>query len=316
MKDYSNDLKNQHIDKKGIYTVRFISTDCLFCKEKREHVLYPARLYNNSFTDYTFSARRSRKREHYRIVKCSTCQLVRSNPVVSEDMIDSLYAHSKFIFSDEAPYVASTYAILLKRLMNKYNIKLNSLLELGCSSGFFLNEALSIGFNDVVGFEPSRDCYQRAEDRIKGRIINDIYKPELLKDKKFDLVCIFHLIDHLYNPQAVISSLTQALNVPHGYLLIICHDVESWSVKLLGGQNPMFDIEHIYLFSKKTIAMLLEGAGFRVLEVESLPNTYPFGYWLRMLPAGNKIVSVLPKCMQNIPIKIKAGNLYIFCKKG
>lgn len=306
MKYNTNDLKNQH----------FISTRCLFCKEESERILYPAHLYNNSFTDYTFSARRWRKREHYQIVKCNTCQLVRSNPVVSEDMINSLYASSKFIFSDEAPYVAGTYAILLKRLMNKYNLKLNNLLELGCSSGFFLNEALSMGFNDVVGFEPSRDCYQGAKDHIKGHIINDIYKPELLKNKKFDLICTFHLLDHLYNPKAVLSSLAEVLNVTRGYLLLVCHDVESWSVKLLGGQNPMFDIEHIYLFSKKTAAMLLEDGGFRILEAQSLPNTYPFGYWLRMLPAGNKIVSVLPAWMQNIPIKIKAGNLYIFCKKG
>lgn len=313
MTDGNNNLKNQIADKKENYC--FIPTHCLFCRKEEDRILYPASLYNGSFTGYTFSARRLRKLEHYQIVKCNNCKLIRSNPVVSESMINSLYAQSKFIFSDEAPYAARTYARLLKRLMYKYDIKLKNLLEIGCSSGFFLDEALSIGFNDVVGFEPSTDCYQRARKHIRGRIINDIYKPELLGNKKFDLVCSFHVFDHLYNPKAVLSSLIEILN-PQGYILIVCHDAESWSAKLLGRHSPIFDIEHIYLFSKKTVTMLLEGVGFRVLEVESLPNTYPFGYWLRMLPAGNKIVSVLPNCMQNIPVKINAGNLYIICKKG
>ena len=124
-------------------------------------------------------------------------------------------------------------------------------------------------------------------------IINDIYKPALLGDRKFDAICSFHVIDHLRDPKSTVESFAEVLN-PGGYVLIVCHDVESWSAKLLDGHSPIFDVEHIYLFSRKTLVLLLERAGFTCLEVDSLANTYPLGYWLRMLPVVNKISATIP----------------------
>jgi len=293
----------------------FINTKCLFCNYENDQVIYPPRLNPSSFTNYTFSARRKRKREHYQIVLCKGCSLVRSNPVHDENTINSLYRSSLLIYSEEIPYVSSTYASLLTNFISIYKLNIHSLLEIGCGPGFFLEKTIDLGIPEVVGFEPSKECCRLAPEKIKGKIINDLFKPKLLDNKKYDIACLFHIIDHLKDPKETLISIKEVLN-PKGYILIVCHDVESWSAKLLGSFSPIYDVEHIYLFSKKTIVMLLEKAGFEVLEIGSLFNTYPLSYWMRMLPIEKNVLRFIPKFLKDIPVSLKAGNLYLYGKKN
>jgi SAM-dependent methyltransferase len=146
-------------------------------------------------------------------------------------------------------------------------------------------------------------------------IINDVYKPELVGDSKFDLACAFHIMDHLTDPEEALLSLGEGLK-PGGHVLIVCHDVESWTAKLLGSHSPIFDVEHVYLFSQSTMALLMRSTGFEVIEVGSLSNRYPLGYWMRMLPLVSTVVDLLPKFITNADIDIKAGNLYALGKKS
>ncbi len=295
----------------------FTETKCLFCDHAEDSLLYPQRIGKDTFSGYSFSARRERKREHYRIVRCNKCGLVRSNPILDENKLSDLYSESSFIFSDEAPYASQTYIMLLKYLMDKYDGqgKIKSVLEIGCSTGFFIKNVMQMGISDVVGFEPSKDCYENAEEHIKCKIINDVFDAKLIGEKKFDLACNFHVIDHLTDPKKFLQAAEERLN-PDGRVLLVCHDVESWGAKLLGDHSPIFDIEHIYLFSKKTLTLLLERAGFTMLEVGSLANTYPLGYWLRMMPVMKMMNRVLPGKIRKIPIRLKAGNLYAYARKG
>ena len=300
--------KSQKIEK------NFVETKCLFCESSDDRVVYQSSLNGKSFTSYTFSARRKREPEHYRIVACNNCSLGRSDPVIDESKLNELYAESRFIFPEEAPYAARTYQKLLKRMIDNNGLKVNSLMEIGCSNGFFLEKAIESGVNEVVGFEPSRDCWEHARENVRKHIFNDVFRPELLNGKKCDLACFFQVIDHLKDPEKTLCSVAQTLH-PKGCLLLVCHDVESWTAKLLGNHSPIFDVEHIYLFSKKTIRMLLERTGFEVVEVGSLANVYPLSYWMRMLPLANRILDYVPGFLGDIPLGLKAGNLYAFGRK-
>ncbi|MHB8880752.1 MAG: class I SAM-dependent methyltransferase [Thermodesulfovibrionales bacterium] len=242
--------------------------------------------------------------------------MVRSSPVLAENRLNTLYSDSCFIFSEEAPYAAQTYIDLLKNLVGRFGgpSGIDSLLEIGCSTGFFLDKAVQMGISNVQGFEPSRNCYEHAAENIKSLIVNDVFRPELLRDRMFDLVCSFHVIDHLPDPARVLASAAERLH-PGGYMLLVSHDVESIGAKILRDFNPIFDVEHIYLFSQKTIARLLENIGLTILDVGSLANTYPLGYWVRMFPGLNKVLPLLPTGLRNLPISLKAGNLYAFARK-
>ena len=239
---------------------------------------------------------------------------MRSNPIIAEAEINRLYAESEFIFSGEAPYAARTYQALLQRLMQRHDLTIRHLLEVGCSTGFFLQKALALGIEEAVGFEPSLDCYKAAPSEIRGHIINDIFSRDRLGEKQFDLACSFQVIDHLRDPKQAVISMSAALK-PGGHLLIVCHDVESWTAKILGDHSPIFDVEHIYLFSRKTMSRLFQSAGLEIVEAGALANTYPLGYWMRMLPLANKLIPFTPGFIRNLPLRLNVGNLFVLGRK-
>lgn len=292
-------------------------TECLFCRQVSDKELYPQCLTPESLTAYAFSARRARRREHYRIVACGRCGLVRSDPILDDASLARLYAQSTFLFSEEVSYAARTYAELLLELRSRYagGRPLRSLLEIGCSTGFFLEQALDLGVAEVLGVEPSRDCLAHAGKRVRPYILNDTFRPGLLEGRTFDLACAFHVFDHLPRPDETLRNMASLVN-PGGFLLLACHDVQAWTAKLLGDHSPIFDLEHIYLFSRDTLIRLAEEAGLTVLYCGNLINRYPLGYWLRMAPWGGKLVRLLPAAVRRLPVRLAAGNLYLIAKKA
>ncbi len=291
-------------------------TVCLFCGPAPSKTVFREHLSPESFTGYAFSARRERRRTHYRIVRCERCGLVRSDPVLDESSINALYTESKFLFSGEEAYAAKTYADLLGSLLPRMGgvEKNRRLIEIGCSTGFFLKEAVRLGCDQATGFEPSRECVERADPSLKGRIINDVYRPDAVAGKEFDLVCSFHVFDHLADPLGLLRSAMERLR-PGGSVLVVCHDVGAASARILGDFSPIFDVEHIYLFSMKTMRMLFEQAGLEIVEIGTLKNRYPMGYWLRMAPLVGGLVRCLPRAARDFPIALNAGNLYAVGRK-
>lgn len=291
-------------------------TECLFCRQATDKTLYPQCFSPESFTGYTFSARRLRKREHYRIVACQSCGLVRSDPILDDASLAKLYAQSTFLFSEEEAYAARTYAELFLELRTRFAGRrpIRSLLEIGCSTGFFLERALDMGVAEVLGFEPSRDCLAHAGKRVRPHIISAPFHADLLDGQTFDLACAFHVLDHLPRPDETLRDMVSLVN-PGGFLLLVCHDVQAWTAKLLGDHSPIFDLEHIYLFSRDTLVRLVGQTGMTVLHCGSLTNCYPLGYWLRMAPGGSKLARLLTSALCQRPVRLAAGNLYLIARK-
>jgi 2-polyprenyl-3-methyl-5-hydroxy-6-metoxy-1,4-benzoquinol methylase len=292
------------------------NTHCLFCAQSQDRELYPALLNPESLTGYTFSARRTRTREHYRVVACERCGLVRSDPVLDEVSLAGLYAESSFLFSEEEAYAAECYAQLLEMVVHRFNqgAPVKSLIEIGCSTGFFLERALAMGIKEVQGIEPSRDCVEHARPASRPFIVNACFGSGLLEGRSFDVACSFHVMDHLSRPDQTLAAMAELLS-PGGFVLLACHDVAAWSARILGDRSPIFDVEHIYLFSQKTLTLLAERAGLRVLECASLTNRYPLGYWLRMAPGGRMLTKCLPRGILRLPVKLNAGNMYLVAQK-
>ncbi len=63
--------------------------------------------------------------------------------------------------------------------------------------------------------------------------------------------------------------------------------------RLLGRRSPIYDVEHLQLFSPRSVRVLLERAGFRDVEVRPVVNRYPTGYWAKLLPAPKPAKDVL-----------------------
>lgn len=122
------------------------------------------------------------------------------------------------------------------------------------------------------------------------------------------------------NPNGFLKAVYKILR-NGGVILAINHDVGSLAAKILGESCPIFDIEHTFLYDKKTMRRIFEKNGFQVLWVEGVSNKYPLSYWLKMTPLPSFLRKSFTTIfnlfgLENKKIKLKAGNLGLAARKN
>lgn len=293
--------------------------NCALCNSKDNFkILHEANFSLKAVDKRVFSARRLPDRLHYRIVKCRQCGLIRSHPILAPKKIASLYKQSRMTYQAEIPYLRKTYGSYLKKTAPLLTGK-NNLLEIGCGSGFFLEEALTQGFKNVHGVEPGREIVKEACKKLQEHILIDFFHQKLFPKNFFDLVCCFHTLDHIVHLNTFIKDVYQVLK-PGGYVFFIVHDVNSPGAILFKDKWPIFDIEHIWLFNKTTLGQIFKKHKFEIIKIFNVRNTYPLYYWLRMSPLPRKIKSSLINLLEKthlakIPITLLAGNIGLVARK-
>lgn len=231
----------------------------------------------------------------------------------------SLYTYSACTYDELIPYAGQTYVDLVTSIHHMLP-QSPRMLDVGCGTGFVLHELHKrYGYKKLFGVEPSSVMVSLAEKSIRKNIQIDIFKKNMYPKNYFDVVMCFHTLDHMRDPNMFVQEAYSLLR-PGGHLIIVVHDVGSWSVSLMGERSPVFDIEHVYLFNKQTITQLLMQNKFYNISAHALRNTYPLWYWIHMsgLPFGlNDTMMTLSKTMQfgYKPLSIAAGNMYAIAQK-
>jgi SAM-dependent methyltransferase len=300
-------------------TVELKNTRCAICgTEGNASVLYPANFDPQALNPAVFSARRLPDRVHYRLVKCKTCGLVRSDPIADPALLAQLYHESTFTYTDEVADLKRTYGRYLAEL-DKYEARKDTLLEIGCGNGFFLQQALAQGYRSVRGVEPSRAAVNQATPEVRGSIVCDLMRPGLFPPAEVDVICLFQVFDHVPDPGVLLDACFAALR-PGGLVLSINHNIRAVSARLLGERSPIVDIEHTYLYSPATMARIFGAHGFGIRGAGSVRNHYALRYLFRLLPlpAGPKRAALAwlqRHAIGALRLWVPLGNLYLVAQK-
>jgi SAM-dependent methyltransferase len=302
-----------------VATIELRATRCAICGSSGNATeMYPANFTNAAFTPAVFSARRMPDRVHGRIVRCDTCGLVRSDPMAEPAALVDLYQRSTFDYADETKNLRSTYGRYLRKL-EAFGAQKTSLLEIGCGNGFFLEEAMVQGYVDVRGVEPGAEAVAKAEPLLREKIACGLLRPGLFEPDSFQVICMFQVFDHLFDPVSVLSECGRLLR-RGGLLLILNHNIDSVSARILGERSPIIDVEHTYLYSPGTLTRLLEAQGFCVRRSGVAWNAYSLRYLFRLLPfpAGLKqaILAALDATrIGRLRFALPLGNFYTIAQK-
>ena len=168
-----------------------------------------------------------------------------------------------------------------------------------------------------MGLEPSLDAFRHANSKIKPVIKVDILHPKLFDRNTFDLIAAFQVFDHIPDPNRFLRVCHSFLK-PGGILVLMNHDVDSLSAKLLGEKSPIFDIEHTFLYSQNTIRRILENHDFRVKKIYSPLAVFNLRYCLMLLPLPISIKNALEHSknwLLDINFRIPPGNLAVYAQK-
>jgi len=295
------------------------STGCAICGTPGNATeIYPANFDLEHLNPRIFSARRLPDRIHYRMVKCNNCGLVRSDPAADSGTLAELYRQSRFDYGAEVASLRRTYGHYLSRL-DAFGARKGSLLEIGCGNGFFLEEAQAHGYADVRGVEPGSRIVAMAAPSIRDHIVCDIMRPGLFVPGTFDVACLFQVFDHISDPVALLRECANILK-NRGLILILNHNIESVSARLLGERSPIIDIEHTYLYSVNTLSAIVRKAGLKVHRAGTVLNSYPLEYLMRLMPFPIPLKHPLLRILKasklgHIPLSAPIGNLFLVAEK-
>lgn len=183
-----------------------------------------------------------------------------------------------------------------------------SLLDLGCSSGGFLQAVASPSWR-LYGIEMSESVARRAESAsgaqvFVGDILDAPFAPE-----SFDVITCFHVFEHLYEPRAVLKKVAGWLK-PGGLFYVMVPNIDSAGAKIFKTYWYALELpRHLSHFSPKSLSGLAKSVG---LEVESLTtNREPFiessvRYWVdeRFRRAGRPRTSLAKLRTPSIPYRL------------
>lgn len=217
------------------------------------------------------------------IYKCRTCALQFTDRQVSmeeeEGMYDQSYQETMAGAGGESEKAtgAPEQSQLRVDLVKKYAAS-GDLLDVGCSTGIFLEKAREAGFS-VWGLDLSEYACQASRTRLglgEDRIIQSgIAGAAILDQKKFDIITAWDVIEHCAQPREDLARMAAALK-PGGVLVLRTPNTSSiffqtalWLSRATLGRVKfpllsLYHSDHLVYFNPQSLGRMLERAGLQV----------------------------------------------------
>jgi 2-polyprenyl-3-methyl-5-hydroxy-6-metoxy-1,4-benzoquinol methylase len=141
-------------------------------------------------------------------------------------------------------------------------------LDVGCGDGSLLVRLRDMGWQ-VEGQETDANAAAVAQ-RNHGLTVHVGMLDQLhLPPHSFDAVTLSHVIEHVYDPIALLAECRRLLK-PGGHLVALTPNIDSFGHAHFGRHWVALDPpRHLYLFSRTTLAQVAQRAGFTQVTVST-----------------------------------------------
>ncbi len=271
------------------------------------------RIDNGKVNAFTYASRKQPEFMCLRLVRCTECDLVYAPTPPAPEFLRTAYSDAAYDSGIEATAAARSYAQALAPHLEKLAGR-HAAIDVGAGSGPLLPWLAKIGFDPVIGIEPSRAAIDAAPATVRTMLREGMFTPDMVADTKPSLLCSFMTLEHVADPAEFIAAAYQLLE-PGGMLAVVVHNWRAPLNRLLGLRSPIIDVEHLQLFSPRSTRALLGRAGFESIDMHAITNSYPLRYWLRLtpLPAGikNRIITALDRfgSLADRQLSLRVGNM-------
>jgi len=192
--------------------------------------------------------------------RCVSCGLVwRENFDLEKDY----YEKGVVVLGEEKMEARRRNCLDRMRIIKKW-INLDNLCDIGCGEGSFIKELKKGGYKNVIGIDPSLEAIKFAlgsgEEVFLGNLDEAL---SLIKDKKIEVITMFHVIEHLENPLESVEKIRKVLP-DRGCLIIETPDFQSFSLLVSNFKYSLINPEHLFYFNEFNLKKLLQKAGFTV----------------------------------------------------
>ncbi len=224
--------------------------------------------------------------DEFNVVGCRECGLVFVNPRPDQEEIGKFYPE---IYSwKETLKAESLFAKWMRRLESAYRYHLlkneaskvvkfagknsGKVLDVGCGTGDRLDAFRRKGF-EVYGVEPSQSA-KHAREFLKLNVIEgDLFSADF-QDNFFDVVTLYHVLEHTHNPMKVCEEIRRILK-EGGFLVIQVPNKDCFQFKLFKERWAAFDVPRdLYYFGIQPLRSLLQRVGFEIVKIDHFMNRW------------------------------------------
>lgn len=297
----------------GMLPMHLVARPCPICGSTDETQVFAEATFDpTKLDDFAFASRKMPEYMHHRLIVCTPCDLLYASPIPTVSDLTEAYGKAAFDSRDEARCAARTYAGLL-RFITPHLPDREAVLDVGAGDGAFLEELIGGGFGRVAGVEPSAAPIAAAKPDIRALIRHGMFSAEDYPQASLSLVTCFQTIEHVLDPLETCRAFYRLLK-PGGAVLLVGHNRLALSARIMGRRSPIFDIEHLQLFSPASARRLLAAAGFSNILLRRVVNRYPLHYWAKLSPLPTPLKRSLIAFLKvfpggSTPIPLSAGNL-------
>jgi 2-polyprenyl-3-methyl-5-hydroxy-6-metoxy-1,4-benzoquinol methylase len=222
--------------------------------------------------DYTVTG------EVFNIDQCGSCGLRFTNPRPEKNEITNYYQSENYISHTDSSqglinnvYQRVKYITLKQKinLIKKYATQTPVyLLDYGCGTGDFLRAAKDSGIK-IQGVESSKEARDRAI--FKGLPITDNEDFFKITEKTFDVITLWHVLEHIHDPQRVFTHLCMILK-PRGYMFIALPNSNATDAYIYDSFWAAFDVpRHLYHFTPESFNNFIKLFPVELINKKTMP---------------------------------------------
>lgn len=262
------------------------------------------------------------------LLKCNECQHISQLPKKETDIYTSGEFSEKY--RDKATPSTAKIKSLDKKALKRIDFYSEYLpdppgkvLEIGSSIGSFLH-LMKLKGADVTGIEPDPAFSEFSKHQYSFPQEN-LMLEDFKSDKKFDLICSFHVIEHVPDPEDFVKRM-KALSAPGGKIL---HEFPSMELHSWGDLTETYWQPHLQYFNAASVYKLFAkyfkiekigyyGSALFVVAKNEKPeySEAEFKHYKRKAAFWKSLVRVTPSLKVKKKINLKEHAFRLFTEKN
>ena len=266
-------------------------------------------------------------KDGFDIVSCNSCQFRFTNPKPSEKTIGKYYQSKDYISHTSSKkgvfnfiyHVVRNYQLYKKeKLISSFNKNTEKeLLDFGSGTGEFLSFCQRKGWK-TRGVEPESKAAELAKTNYNLNIntVSEFFKN---KTKKYDVITLWHVLEHVYDLEKYLNELTIKLK-NNGLLVLGLPNSNSYDAAYYKENWAAWDVPiHLYHFTKNDIKAIANKNGFDLIKIKPLIfDSFYIGMLSEHKKGKSKLLGIWRGLISNLKAKTSkeySSHIYILKKK-
>lgn len=247
--------------------------------------------------------------ETVNLYRCNECKIIFSDKY-REDFDPSIL-YEKYYKNEVAARFGFGFEHIIRlfRFFRAFKISVTApqakrILDIGSGRGFTLYYLKKYyKFLRTAGTQISENAFNFSRNKLGLEIYNKDLLELPLSNASFDLITIWHVLEHVNKPEHYIEKIYDLLD-SHGKLIIEVPNFDSWSRVFTAKYWLSYDLKHhLFFFTRETLSALLIKHGFKIKHVHTFSLEYS------AFTSAQSIVSAFTRSNSTFFREIQKGKL-------